>query len=72
MPGPRKTYAVLGTLLVAFWFLAGIGQGDAASSSASKVGTTFWVCFGVTILAVLGYSLAIAVRALVRRRRPVT
>jgi hypothetical protein len=72
MPGPRKTYAALGTLLVAFWFLAGIGQGDDASSTASKVGTTFWVCFGLTVLAVAAYTLALAVRALMRRRRPLT
>ncbi|MBK5306518.1 MAG: hypothetical protein JJD92_07505 [Frankiaceae bacterium] len=68
MSRPRTTYAVLGTLLVAFWFLAGIGQGDGASDSAANVGTTFWVCFGVTVLAVAGYTLALGVRALLGRR----
>lgn len=72
MPGPRKTYAVLGTLLVAFWFLAGIGQGDEATSAASKVGTTFWVLFGLVVLSTAGYSVALGVRALMRRRRPLT
>ena len=72
MPGPRKTYAVLGTLLVAFWFLAGIGQGDDASDTASSVGTVSWVCFGLTVLSFAGYSLGLAVRALMRRRRPLT
>lgn len=69
MPPPKKTYAVLGTLLVAFWFLAGIGQGGADSSTASDIGSAFWLCFGLTILATVGFSLALGVRALVRSRR---
>ena len=72
MPGPRITYAVLGTLLVAFWFLSGIGQDEGASDNAANVGTTFWVCFGITILATVGYTLALGVRALLRRRSPQT
>ncbi len=69
MPAPKKTYAVLGTLLVAFWFLAGIGQSDGASDSASNVGSAFWLCFGLTILTTAAYSLALGVRAIVRSRR---
>lgn len=68
MPAPKKTYAVLGTLLVAFWFLSGIGQSDGASESASNVGTVFWVCFGITVVSTAVYSLALGIRALARSR----
>lgn len=69
MPAPKKTYAVLGTLLVAFWFLSGIGQGEGDSEAMSNVGTVFWVSFGVTILLTLAYTLGLGVRALMRSRR---
>lgn len=68
MPSPRKTYPVLGALLVAFWFLAGIGQGEGSSDGASNVGSAFWMALGVTVLAVVFYTFALGVRALMKKR----
>lgn len=65
---PARVFGVLVPLLVAFWFLAGVG-GERTPSDGGLyyVGAGFWVAFGLTFVFTLFYALGQLVRLVFRR-----
>ncbi len=65
---PQTVYATLVPVLVALWFLAGVG-GDRNPSDGGLyvVGTTFWVLFGVIVLLTAFYTVALIIHRLISR-----
>lgn len=70
---PKVIYVALVVAIVAFFALSAVGNtGTDAQNKASGVtwiGNIGWAMFLLSILATLLYSVALAVRAIVRRRR---
>jgi hypothetical protein len=65
---PKATYVVLVVAIVAFFALSGVGQNDNKDTSWTWLGDTGWWLFQLTILATVVYTIALLVRAVVRRR----
>ena len=72
---PKAVYVALVVAIVAFFALSAVGNsGTDAQNKASGVtwiGDIGWTLFLLSILATLIYSVALLVRAVVRRRRGV-
>lgn len=72
---PKVIYVGLVIAIVAFFALSAVGNtGTDAQNKASSVGwigSIGWAMFMLSVLATILYSVALAVRAMVRRRRRV-
>lgn len=61
---PRKTYAILGVLLVACWFLSGVGgERTPDDGGLYYVGMVFWVGFGLMLVATVLFTVAVLIRS---------
>ena len=65
---PQTVYTTLVPVLVALWFLAGVG-GDRTPSDGGLyvVGSTFWALFGVTVVLTAIYTVALIIHRLISR-----
>lgn len=68
---PLLAYRVLVPLLVAFWFVSGVGGGNGADADDSDlywIGQLGWALFLVTALTTILFTLAVLARRVLRRR----
>lgn len=66
---PKVAYVLFVVGIVVFFALSGIGQSGDKNSSWTWLGDTGWWLFQLTILATIVYTIALVVRAVVRRRK---
>ena len=70
---PKVTYVVLVVAIVGFFALSAVGNtgtdAQNAKSGVTWIGNIGWAMFMLTILATIVYTVALAVRAMMHRRR---
>lgn len=65
---PLHVYRVLVALLVIFWFVSAVGQGDDASDQDwAWIGTIGWMLFGVVFLLTAVFTIVLVARRILRR-----
>lgn len=61
----KTVYAVLAVALVSTFALSGVGQSrneaERAASDTAWIGTIFWVAFGITVLVLVIYTVALLI-----------
>lgn len=65
---PKVAYVVLVVAIVAFFGLSAVGNTGDHDTDWTWLGNIGWTMFLVSILATIVYTVALVVRALVRRR----
>ena len=69
MPRPRRTYAVLATVMVASFALSGVGASRRRHDATYWLGAIGWTIFCLSALLTIAVSVFYGARALRRRSR---
>lgn len=67
---PLRTYRILGPLLVIFFLISGIQQGDSTPSDGwvYRFTSLAWAAFGITLVITVAFTLTLLLRAISERR----
>jgi len=66
---PKVTYVALVVMIVGFFALSSVGNTGDKDTNVTWIGNIGWALFLVSILLTIVYTVTLAVRAVMRRRR---
>jgi len=65
---PKVTYVVLAVAIVGFFALSAVGNTGDHDTNVTWIGNIGWAMFLLSILATIVYTVALLIRAVMRRR----
>ena len=69
---PKAVYVVLVVMIVGFFALSAVGNTGDKDTNVTWIGNIGWAMFMLSILLTIVYTVALAVRAVLRRRNGAT
>jgi hypothetical protein len=69
---PKVVYVVLVVMIVGFFALSAVGNTGDKDTNVTWIGNVGWAMFGVSLLLTIVYTVALGVRAIMRRRNGAT